>query len=705
VHIKRIRAPVIAGLLLLALILPQVSTADVPGLWDVIFTNITADSATITWTTNTSSDSRVYYGTITPSTPVYDPTPVTHHYITLEGLMPATVYYFFVASGNLTDDNNGEFWSFETLPGPGLYSITLDPACGVCGDLWKPEYCDEVIEVTAVVAAAGEYHISWDSLTAVVQEPRVGTFTASGAGTYTFAFYMPKAIKGEHTVYLVDSTYVEKAKATFIVNPFVKMVDSKTGEITEEGPVGTEVTLYGYGFGANQAIQIKFNGNVITDDTDKADNKGYWEVPYTIPDTPGGGHTFDIGPKSDPFVVWLRKYFKVTPKITVEPDSGKVKQTITVDGTGFASEEEDIEVTFGEEVRNENIIAKEDGSWTAKIIVPICKCGNYIINASGKTTRARDVDDAEFTVIPGIWVDPPSAYVGDLITVTGGGFEPGETGIKVSFDGMVVPTEIISAVDNYGCWVYSFELPSSAYGEHTVSASGETTAAVTNTVNTLAQITGLSSYERARGDEITLTGSGFGSSKKLTVTVGVGEVKENLEPSRTNGDVVITFNVPKCTLGKQTLKVTDGVATDEVDFTVTKKVLPTPLRISPEDCKLRSGKVTFSWHGITSDSGVTYTYIVEISKDTGFMSGLISEPKTGTTELSYTLPDALKNGTYYWRVKAIDNYGNESEFSASDYSTFKVSVIPTLVWVVVGLVVLVGLMVVAYRETKFKIRE
>ena len=41
-------------------------------------------------------------------------------------------------------------------------------------------------------------------------------------------------------------------------------------------------------------------------------------------------------------------------------------------------------------------------------------------------------------LVTGISVEPISAYVGDTITVAGGGFAPGETGIQVYFDGMVV---------------------------------------------------------------------------------------------------------------------------------------------------------------------------------------------------------------------------------------------------------------------------
>lgn len=154
--------------------------------------------------------------------------------------------------------------------------------------------------------------------------------------------------------------------------------------------------------------------------------------------------------------------------------------------------------------------------------------------------------------------------------------------------------------------------------------------------------------------------------------------------------------------GKQTLVVTDeGGATDSTDFTVTKKTLSTtPLPISPKDNTLRSGEVNFNWQGSTGST--SYTYTLEIN--TTASSGKIWD-KLGISESSYTLTEeeALPGGTYYWRVKIVDDYGNESTWS--DSIEFTVSPIPTWVWVVVGLVVLVVLMVVAYRETKFKVTE
>ena len=702
---KRIRSAIIAGLLLFMLVLPQSALAQ-PEISDVDVENITSTTATITWTTNTSSDSRVTYGTVRPkdgtwAPPVYDSADVTHHSILLQGLTADKTYYFEVESedtgGTTTDNNSGEYYSFKTL---AWYSITLEPACGVCGDLWEPEVCGEVIGVTAVVAAAGDYRICWDSRSsgAVVNG---GVFRAGGSGTYTLTFRMPEAKRGIHKVYLTNNFYDDlgpSAVAEFVVNPSVKISP-------EEGPVDTEVTLNGYGFDTSQAIGVSFFQGEVEKGAEKtttADStKGSWELSYTIPETPAGGYNFKVGPPNSN-EVWVSKHFAVTPEIAVNTESGTVGQTIEISGTGFASEEADIEITFdGEPVRTNNlVIADENGSWEATIRVPPVQRGTYTIDASGRSTRARDVPDVEFTVGAGVSVEPSLAYVGDTITVTGGGFAPEETGVKVTFDGTTVATNIL--VDKDGRWEASFDLQNSAYGSHTVSASGDTTAAVTTTLNTQAQITALSPVEGAPGDSVTLAGNGFHGSQDLTVTIGGVAASGNLR-TQSNGNVNISFRVPKgSSEGKQTLVVTDtGGATDSTDFTVTKKTLSTtPLPISPQNNTLRSGDVTFNWQGETGST--TYTYTIEIN--TTASSGNIWS-KSGIAESSYTLTEgeALPKDTYYWRVKIVDDYDNEGPWS--DYAEFRVSPIPTWVWVVIGLVVLVVLMVVAYRETKFRVTE
>ena len=697
---KRIHAPIIAGLLLSILILPQ-STLAQPVITDVDAVAITATTAVIKWTTTNTSDSEVNYGknTLLGSTES-DGSMVLNHYIPLTGLDPDTLYYYEVWSdGVRSPADTDEYHYFITTKLPEEYSISLDHACGVCGELVEVGVCGEIIEVTAIVAAAGTYHICWDSR---AEGSVVGTFTASGSGIYTITFFMPEATKGSHNVYLVNNIYADPGTdtvATFTVDPSVKTD-------VNEGPVATEVNLNGYGFSNGQDIRVTlYQGGTKKGDEKTADanSNGSWTLTYAIPSTPRGNYILKVEAKEGTiWVGWVNKDFEVTPQITTNTDEGTVGQTIEVNGTGFASEEEDIEITFDGEVVKPVTYPNvdENGSWNTVIAVPPLKSGSYPIDASGKLTRARDVPDVDFTVSPGVWVEPTSAYVGDTITVSGGGFEPEESGVRVTFAGQAVGTGI--TVDRDGIWGSSFVLPASTFGSQTVSASGDMTSTVTTTLNVKAQITALSPAEGGPGDLVTLTGNGFHGSQALTVTIGGVTASGNLQ-TQSNGNFNISFHVPKGSLeGERTLVVTDeGGATDSIDFSVTEKTLSTtPLPVSPKDSTLRSGEVTLNWQGETGST--TYTYKIEINTTAG--SGNIWS-KSGIAESSYTLTEgeALPKDTYYWRVQIEDAYGNTGPWS--DYVEFRVSPIPTWVWVVIGLVVLVVLMVVAYRETKFRVSE
>jgi hypothetical protein len=691
VRVKRVWAIVVAGLLALSLIpiLPELVLAAGPEISNVQAPDISFASVTITWTTNTTSNSRVNYGTDRPKDATWgsaqDASAVTYHSIHLEGLAADETYYFEVVSadgsGTATDSNGGEYYSFKTL---AWYSISLNPIAGSCGG--------EEITVTATVATDGIYRICWDSLT----NDRV-TFTASTAGIYYPEFNVPEAVKGDHTVYLVDSTGAKKAEASFEIVPSVQ-IDP------DEGPVGTVVTLSGCGFGASQSIQVKFEDASIQ--TTQTTSSGSWPttITYTIPDTPGGDYDFVVEVNG---VAWTSESFEVTPEITA-PSSGTAGHTIQVEGTGFQSNERNIKITFDGKVVQTNtpIVASDKGRWTATIGVPLVQRGTHTIDASGDKTSASNVPGIEdFVVGAGILVETPGPYhVDDPITIAGGGFAAGETGIKVTFGGQTIYSGIKAKQD--GTWEYPFDLPPTAYGTHDVAASGDITTPVTASLSVQSRILQINPKSGAPGDLVSLTGDGFGSNQQPTVTLGGLPASGNIQPSLSNGNLVISFRVPKDVVeGTGILAVTDGSGASASDeFTVTKKILSTtPLPVSPRNgSTLRSRVVTFRWQGVPNGTDFTYTYTLELSRTAGGGS-FWSLNNISASNYTWSEDDPLENGTYYWRVKMTDNYGNESPWS--DSSSFNVSPIPTWVWVVIGLVVLIVLMVVAYRETKFRVTE
>lgn len=560
------------------------------------------------------------------------------------------------------------------------YSIKPIPESG---------FYDRTIEVWATVDQGGQYYVCWDARSLA---SAVVTIDAPASGNFSASFAVPEAKRGEHTLYLTDDQFGELAEAAFTVDP-------TTCLNPRSGPVGTEVTICGYGFTANEAnIPIKFHGNQVK--TATADAKGSWEASYIITNIPAGDYLFEVGPDREPDEECMMcMCFTVTPEIKVTPASGVSGQMIAVSGTGFASNEKAIKVVFDGEIAEEDISADANGSWSAEITVPRRGSGPYIIDASGFSTWGRDVPDVTFTIGTGVSVAPASAQVGAEITVTGSGFAAWEGGIEVTLDNELLDTDTIT-VDRHGSWEASFVLPTSTYGPHTVVAYGDITEAADvkqATLSTQAKIE-ITPLEGSPGDSVTVAGSGFPSRQALTVTFANRDVRESVR-SLANGDVSAIVTVPASPAGELLVTATGGGAQASDDFTVKAKILPTPQPISPEEgTTLRSREITFEWGRITG-SNITITYTLEIIGPDG------SQRFSDIEALSYQSRDeeALPKGDYSWRVKAIDEFGNESLWS--NPIPFTVSPIPTFVWVIIGLVVLTTLMVVAYREGKFKVIE
>ena len=87
-----------------------------PAITNVTATNITANSAKITWTTNQPASSQVQYGTTTSygSTTPLDSTLVTAHTVNLTGLQSGTTYHYKVTSANTNGSTSSADFTFMT---------------------------------------------------------------------------------------------------------------------------------------------------------------------------------------------------------------------------------------------------------------------------------------------------------------------------------------------------------------------------------------------------------------------------------------------------------------------------------------------------------------------------------------------------------------------------------------------------------------
>lgn len=103
-----------------------------PTISNVLSSNITANSATITWTTNEASDSQVAYGLTTSYTytTTLDTNLVTSHSQLITGLTATTLYHYGVASKDASSNlgNSGDNIFTTTSPAGSVTYSWVAPA-------------------------------------------------------------------------------------------------------------------------------------------------------------------------------------------------------------------------------------------------------------------------------------------------------------------------------------------------------------------------------------------------------------------------------------------------------------------------------------------------------------------------------------------------------------------------------------------------
>jgi len=469
------------------------------------------------------------------------------------------------------------------------------------------------------------------------------------------------------------------------------------------GVPGEEVTVRGYNFTAEEWVDIYYypNGTGEWIEDVKTDDDGDFRVTFEVPESCSGDHEVRA---RDVHYITASADFTVKPGLTVDPEDGPVGTTVTVEGRGFAEDEEDIELRYylngDDETVAENIEADEDGWWEVSFQIPPSAQGNHKIDARGDSSSLAQVEDAFFEVTPGISLDKSSGSPGESITMTASGFAANERDIKILFAGEAVETEI--RADDTGYWEENFEVPEMPKGEYSVTAEGERTDK--EDINELSfEIEPgivLSPDEGYVGMNLTVTGGGFAVNKDMDIMYDGSQV----ETARTNdeGSFEVSFPVPESQYGECLVTAEDAAENEATAiFTMESDPPDTPELISPPDGDRMGfiGKVrpTFEWSEVSDDSGVRYSLQIATSTNvtaTGFVNPIVSIPNIVGTNYTLQKTDALPYGTYYWIVQAVDGAENESGWTAA--RSFQAGLLPLWAFIVIIVAIVVGIGTAVY---------
>jgi hypothetical protein len=567
--------------------------------------------------------------------------------------------------------------AFSFAPTGIAHAAAMSPTMGISG-----------LEVTVSGLTEGNsYNIKWDG-----DSYKQGVV---GNGGSVF-FIVPESYGGQHVVTVESPNGTSVFTGNYIIVPYIA-VDPNSGQS------GTTINVTGRGFGVSEKnVAVTYDGTAVVTGMSASD-KGSWSTSFAAPSSSRGNHAIDASGDVTKGSDVADKTFAVNSIVKMDPAAGGVGTQVTITATGFPSAEGGLKVLYsGKEVRS-GITAEVNGSWSTSFTVPASTRGSHVINVLGNTTASKDIPDMIFTVSPAVAVSPNSGAVEDVIKVTGSGFANNEPSIEATFDGKTLERNITA--DDAGNWAVTTKVPPCSSGPHTISAIGRITPSTditTATFTTQAVVTVVPKSGSVK-DELRVTGSGFNAGKDFSITydnnpVASGSVNDS-------GSLQAIFKAPGGKSGALVIAVTDTRGTSaSTTFNMETSAPEVPRIASPKDGGtvgfMGDTKVAFKWSDVTDPSGVSYD--IEVSDQSNFVKSLVSHSKLSDAKYTLTEAEALPNGEYYWRVRAVDGAGNASEWTPA--TTVKVGFVTTstLIFIGVGVVILLILIAVLPRLLKKK---
>lgn len=533
-------------------------------------------------------------------------------------------------------------------------AISLNQPSGIMGTL---------ITVTGSGFASNESGVQ-----VTLNNAQIGSSVTAGSnGTWSITATVPAMPAGSYPILASGNvtTVSSVTPQTFKVTP--NFILGKTA-----GAPGTSIAINGTGFAANETnIIVSFDGNA-TGSPITADANGSWASSFKVPVSASGTHNVVASGPTTVASSITAILFTVGPDLSTNKTTGAIGASVIATGSGFASGENGIVITFDGAQVNSPVIADTNGSWSSTFVVPLSIGGTHNISAKGATTAAASVISTTFTILPSISLNKTSGAALSSITVNGTGFAADEQNITLTYDGIPVNTSSMINADTGGSWSATFTVPESTAGTHTIIAKGPISGNVNISGSQNFQIASSISLSSITGyveSSVNVTGSGFMSDSVLSFYYD-GALMDNVQAvTDGSGDFRTSITIPKSKSGNHTIKISDGNNTiSSTTFNVDSTPPPVPNPTSPTDgSKIGlTGNVTptFKWSPVIDAnyaSGITYNF--QIDTDPAFPHPLLQE--TGLTGTRYTLmnADALPRGQYYWRIQAVDPASNASAWS------------------------------------------
>jgi hypothetical protein len=327
---------------------------------------------------------KIYFGTLTPVSPTESVTlsgsdvgpysgTLTHKPVVIKSV---TITVTIDDSNmEMTDNGAGGLTSTDTRfdsgtinYATGVFTFKLKTAPGAAPTLAQAQYTYAQYEVTP---AAGVKTSKLGSFTAVINIPAIQE------NNY-----------GDYDVTAVDAKG-NSAIGTITVDYYVLAEP-------ESGPPGIKVDVSGR-IEPNKDVEVKFGKDVsfVTAFVTTSDANGYFSGEYTLPLLLVPGLDYKFVAYWDTKSRYVSFEVKSPPTITLEPESARAGENVTITGLCFCSEA-NVTIYFGA-TKVATATTDEEGAFGAEFTVPSVAAGTYKVKAVDEYGATAE---AYFTVKP-----------------------------------------------------------------------------------------------------------------------------------------------------------------------------------------------------------------------------------------------------------------------------------------------------------------
>ena len=490
------------------------------------------------------------------------------------------------------------------------------------------------------------------------------------------------------------------------------------------GKTGMQVSITGDGF-IGKVATIYWDDKKIVQNV-PISKSGQIDYKFDVPPAAGGVHIVKVMDDSNWSNITASSNFSVSPSIITEPPWGKISTRIFIFGYGFAPNEGGIKFTWdGKQLSKSPIQADKIGSWSAQFDVPSTPKGEYIINATGDATGPGEVPDLMFTVSPFCKSTPVSGPVGTKITITGVGFRAGEDGITFTWDGPIIDTNVVAQPN--GTFSFVITVPPSVKGRHILGVYGSSFTPIGIVPDLEFEVTPgiqLTPSSVINSRDLSIDGNGFNADEIIAINYDKSATGASATTDA-KGDFSLTMKIPPKPGQAHTVEAA-GNKGGGAHASYTSGSLPPPTiqLLSPGpgaeiygynsvidaisaifkspgslfgigSTSPTSGAATslavLRWSADTDQEGLKYS--LQISKTPDFTIVTVERDDiTGTSFnlLKSVLPDP---GTYYWRVRAVNDadevgpWSNSWALASSAASPLVIAIALTIIALLLAMII------------------